>query len=125
MQKGCQLQFKCQNCEKNINFSIFELDNSAEVVNCPNCETVYDFTDETLKRQIKKFEKLCLQLQESEEILSNTSIGIYLGDREIKIPYKILLTRLNSTLELMVGGKPLTIVFRIEPTLDLKNLNKS
>ncbi len=125
MQKGHQLQFKCQNCEKNISFSIFELENSEEEIVCTGCNTSYDFNDETLKRQLSKFEKLCMQIQQSEEILSNTSIGVYLGDREIKIPYKILLARLNSTLDLIVGNKPLTIVFRIEPTLDLQTLNKS
>ena len=41
-----------------------------------------------------------------------------MGDRELKIPYKLLLTRLNSTLDLMVGDRPLTITFRIEPTID-------
>jgi len=126
MQKGHQLQFKCQNCEKkNINFSIFELENSDKGINCPDCHTTYDFSDKILKRQLSKFEKLCMQIHESEEILSNAAIGIYLGDREIKIPYKILLTRLNSTLDLIVGDQPLTIMFRIEPTLDLIDLNKN
>lgn len=124
MQKGHLLQFNCQKCKAPVNFSIFELENSEEGVVCPECGLVYDFSDEILRRQLSKFEKLCLQIQESEEILSNTSIGIYLGDREIKIPYKILLSRLNSVLDLQMGGQPLKITFRIEPALDLLNLNK-
>jgi hypothetical protein len=67
-------------------------------------------------RQLKKFELLCRQIHHSEEILSNTSVGIFVGDREIKVPYKLLLTRLNSTLNLMMGDRPLAITFRIEPT---------
>lgn len=125
MQKGRLLQFKCQKCSKPVNFSIFELENSEEGIICSECGLVYDFSDEALRRQLSKFEKLCLQIQQSEEILSNASIGIYLGDREIKIPYKILLSRLNSTLDLKMGEQTLSIVFRIEPTLDLLNLNKS
>jgi hypothetical protein len=124
MQKGHLLLFKCQKCSNPVNFSIFELENGEEGVACTECGLVYDFSDESLQRQLKKFENLCLQIQESEEILSNSSIGIYLGDREIKIPYKILLSRLNSTLDLKMGEQTLSIVFRIEPTLDLNNLNK-
>ena len=125
MQTTHQLQFKCQQCEKMVDFSVFKLDKKHGAVCCPHCQLLYDFSDETLTRQLRQFEKLCLQIQQSEEILSNSSIGIYLGDREIKIPYKILLTRLNSTLELVMGKKPLTILFRIEPALDLKELNQN
>lgn len=113
MQKGHFLQFCCQSCQHSIQFSLFNLEDSR--IPCSNCGIVYDFNEEGLKRQLKKFEDLCRQIQLSEEILSNTSVGIYMGDREIKIPYKLLLTRLNSTLDLMVGDKPLAITFRIEP----------
>lgn len=117
MQKGHFLQFCCQSCQKPIQFSVFDLEKS-EKVKCSECGLTYDFSHEVLRRQLQKFENLCRQIQLSEEILSNTAVGIYLGDREIKIPYKLLLTRLNSTLDLMVGDRPLTITFRIEPTLD-------
>jgi hypothetical protein len=117
MQKGHLLQFCCQSCQNPIQFSVFDIEKNEEIC-CSECALLYDFNEETLKRQLRKFENLCRQIQLSEEILSNTSVGIYLGDREIKIPYKLLLTRLNSTLDLMVGDRPLTITFRIEPTLD-------
>ena len=117
MQKGHLLQFCCQTCRAPVTFSVFELEKQ-KIVNCTECDLSYDFTDEILFRQIEKFEKLCRQIQHSEEILSNTSVGIFLGDREIKIPFKLLLTRLNSTLDLKVGERSLTITFRIEPTSD-------
>lgn len=126
MQKGHLLQFCCQSCQNPIQFSVFDIENNDGIC-CSSCGLIYDFNDEGLKRQLRKFENLCRQIQLSEEILSNTSVGIYLGDREIKIPYKLLLTRLNSTLDLMVGDRPLTITFRIEPTIDtpiLENYTK-
>ncbi len=122
MQKGHLLQFYCHQCQGPIQFSVFELEKREEGVACPHCGLVYDFSEETLKRQLRKFESLCQQIHLSEEILSNTSVGIYIGDREIKVPYKLLLTRLNSTLDLMIGDRPLTITFRIEPTMDLPSL---
>src|SRR5690606_31766957 len=99
MQKGHLLQFSCQRCHHPIHFSVFELEHKGGGVNCPDCGLIYDFEDETLKRQLRKFENLCRQIQLSEEILSNTSVGIHVGEKEVKIPYKILLTRLNSTLD--------------------------
>jgi Zn ribbon nucleic-acid-binding protein len=117
MQRGHFLQFCCQACQNHIQFSVFELEKS-ENITCLECGLVYDFKDEVLRRQLRKFESLCRQIQLSEEILSHTSVGIYMGDREVKIPYKLLLTRLNSTLDLMIGDRPLAITFRIEPTID-------
>lgn len=124
MQKGHQLEFACQSCQSPVSFSVLELNKQEGEITCPDCSLVYDFSDETLQRQLQKFESLCRQIQNSEEILSNTAIGIYVGDREIKIPFKLLLTRLNSTLDLMVGNKPLKIMFRIEPTKDLPTTGK-
>ena len=118
MQKGHVLQFCCHTCQRTIQFSIFELEKREEGIQCPDCGIIYDFSDENLRIQLRKFENLCRQIQLSEDILSNTSVGIYLGDREIKIPYKILLTRLNTTLDLMIGDRPLTITFRLEPIGD-------
>ncbi len=119
MQKKHNLQFGCQGCKNPVCFSIFELDNPSSQVVCSQCKKKYAFSDETLKRQLKKFEALCRQLVDSEEILSNTAVGIDIGEHQVKVPYKILLTRLSSTLDLIIGDQPVTISFRIEPLRDL------
>jgi hypothetical protein len=118
MQKGHLLQFNCLKCKNPLKFSIFELDNHNGVIQCDHCEKKYALSDETLKRQLRKFAALCEQLVESEEILSQTAIGIDIGDRHVKIPYKLLLTRLNSTLDLKFGTETVSIVFRMEPLKD-------
>jgi hypothetical protein len=119
MQKGHLLQFACQACQCPIYFSVFHLEKNEDQIFCPDCSLTYDFKDETLRRQLRQFESLCRQIQLSEEILGDTYVGIYVGDREVKIPYKILLTRLNPSLDLMLGDQPLTIQFRIEPAHDI------
>lgn len=118
MQKGHLLQFNCQQCKTPIDFSIFELDKKANFVQCPQCEKKYAFNDETLIRQLKKFASLCRQIIESEEILGNTTVGIDVGDKHVKVPYKLLLTRFTSSLDLIMGGEPVSIRFRIEPLKD-------
>lgn len=118
MQKGHLLQFKCLRCEHPLNFSLFDLDTSDGILCCSECEKKYMLKDETLKRQLRKFAALCQQLVESEEILSQTAVGVDIGDRHVKIPYKLLLTRLNSTLDLKFGKEAVSIVFRMEPLKD-------
>lgn len=119
MKQKYLLQFNCQGCQHPVGFSIFEIDQN-KIIQCLECEKKYAFSDENLKRQLKKFEALCRQLVDSEEILSETSVGVDVGERHIKIPYKLLLTRLSSTLDLRIGNQPLSISFRIEPLKDLK-----
>lgn len=117
MKKRELLQFGCQSCEQPISFSIFELDGDS-LIQCTHCKKKYAFWDENLKRQLKKFEALCKQIIESEEILSQTAVGIDVGEHHVKVPYKLLLTRLNSTLDLIIGNRPVSITFRIEPLQD-------
>lgn len=115
MQKGYNLQFSCLCCSSPVRFSIFELDSHA-ALNCQECSKTYAFTDPVLIRQVKKFEALCRQIHESEEILGQASIGVDVGEHHVKVPYKLLLTRLSSCLDLHMNGNVVSIAFRSEPT---------
>lgn len=117
MQKGHSLEFECQGCQQPVRFSIFDLDQH-KPIQCEHCSKKYMLEDETLVRQLKKFEALCRQIRESEEILGNTAVGIQVGERNVKIPFKLLLTRMSSCLDLKIGNTPLTIAFRFEPIQD-------
>lgn len=119
MQKGHRLQILCQGCKTPLSFSVFELEKGAHLIKCPTCQKAYLFDDESLIRQIKKFDNLCRAIRDAEEILSNTTVGVDVGERQVKVPYKILLSRLSSSLDLMIGGEPLSITFRIEPSKDV------
>lgn len=119
MQKGHHLEFDCLDCQDPVHFSIFDLDKSDSPIVCSGCKKQYLLEDDTLKRQLRKFEALCKQIVDCEEILGNTSIGINVGDQHVKIPYKLLLTRLNSSLDLTIGDQKVSILFRLEPGLDL------
>ncbi|MEX1012519.1 MAG: hypothetical protein WD595_05195 [Waddliaceae bacterium] len=114
MQKGSNLEFKCLECEKAVFFSLVNVSRDTSV-ECFDCGKKYLFNDETLIRQLQKFQSLCEKIHECEEILGNTSVGIDVGKEQVKVPYKLLLTRLSSCLELKIGDKPLTIFFRFEP----------
>lgn len=117
MHKGKSLEFHCRECNEPISFSLFEIEKD-HPVHCNKCSQSYQFDDPTLIRQLQKFEALCRQIQESEEILGTTAVGIDIGTEQVKIPFKLLLCRLRSCLDLKVGGKPFTISFRFEPLSD-------
>ena len=107
-------ELDCINCKKPVSFSIVDLDKD-NLVSCSECGKKYGLGEENLKRQLKKFANLCRQIQESEEILGSASVAVSVGRDEVKIPFKILLTRLKSTLDLQIGKERLVITFRIEP----------
>jgi DNA-directed RNA polymerase subunit RPC12/RpoP len=118
MQRGHTLEFNCQKCSKPVPFSIFQLEENPEIL-CDHCRKRYLFEDGALKRQLQKFEALCRQIRDSEEILSQTAVGIDVNGHQVKIPFKLLLTRLSSCLNLSIGGQSLMIHFRFEPMNDL------
>jgi len=125
MQKGHLLQFTCLSCSESVEFSVFDLQGDKCQTACPECKKKYNFDDEVLVRQLRKFAQLCSQLVDSEEILANTAVGIDVGEHHVKVPFKLLLTRFNSCLELMIGDKLLNIYFRIEPLKDMPTPKES
>jgi hypothetical protein len=119
MQKGHLLQFDCQGCDQPVHFCLFEVEASDSAIVCPNCQKKYVLSDKTLKRQLAKFQALCWQIAESEEILGDTTVAVKVGEQEVMVPFKILLTRLTSHLNLKMGAEKRSIVFRMEPLRDL------
>ncbi len=117
-QKGHVLRFACIKCHSPVQFSVLQLDERGDRVTCPDCDKQYSLTDETLNRQLRKFEGLCRQILASEEILSDVNVGIDVGGKQVKVPYKLLLTRFKSSLDLNIGGTPVTIEFCLEPLKD-------
>ena len=84
------------------------------IVSCANCGNEYKFTSSLLQK-IAKFENLCRAITESEDILSDTNVSIDMAGHSVKIPFRLLLTRLNTQLDLDINGKELQIKFRLMP----------
>ena len=118
MQVGYQLHFNCLDCSEEVRFSVLGgKDTSAQIV-CSSCLKRYAF-DEGILLQLQKFESLCRQIHESRDILGDTQVAVNVDDREVKIPYKLLLTRLSSVLQLQMAGRSVDIHFRLEPVKDV------
>lgn len=117
MKKSHTLHFNCLSCQSPIHFSVFELSNH-DTTSCQTCSKHYTFNDPILLRQLKKFETLCRSIHDAEEILGSACIGVDVGEHHVKVPYKLLLTRLKSSLDLHIGTDKISISFRIEPIQD-------
>jgi len=109
-------QLNCIGCKHPVSFSIVQLEAPQHIVSCQSCGKKYGLGEESLKRQLKKFASLCIQIKESEEILGNAAIAVDVGKNNVQVPFKLLLTRLKSTLDLTVQGERIVITFRSEPT---------
>jgi DNA-directed RNA polymerase subunit RPC12/RpoP len=117
MQKGHHLSFPCTKCGKPVGFGLQEADSNVKL-ECKECGEKYLFEEGSLLKEIRSFLRLVEAIKGAESILSNTSVGVRVGDKEVQIPYKLLLTRLTSQLELELKGKKITLTFRSEPLRD-------
>jgi transcription elongation factor Elf1 len=112
---GFSIEMQCPECGSLVSIAYRATAKLPWMAQCAGCGTRFGIESSTIARQIKLFIDLCHQLKASEEILANAAIAITVGSTEVKIPFRLLLTRLKSTLELDVGGKKISIASRTEP----------
>lgn len=114
MQKGTHLEFPCLDCKGPVGFSLFKLEKMPKL-QCSACCREYLFDDPVLFDQIQKFEVLCKEIRNAESILGDIEIGVRIGQQEVQIPYKLLLTRFSSHLKLKLNNQEVHLSFREEP----------
>ena len=119
MQVGNRLQFKCIACEKAVGFSVLNLGETDPAVACEHCRKRYQFSEKTLLRDLRNFESLCRQIHASKDILGNTGVAIDVGPHHVEVPFKLLLTRFSSIMNLKLGEDNIQIAFRFEPIHDI------
>jgi hypothetical protein len=109
------IEFKCidEKCDEFLCLSIKEIENNPTVT-CSGCRKTYTFNEDFIVK-MKKFEKLVLAVREAEDILGSTNVAINIKGHQIKVPYRLLLTRLNTLITLNIGGKEISFRFRVEP----------
>jgi hypothetical protein len=124
MQVGNKLEFNCLECNEPITFSLLSPKTCGEILSCTKCRKQYVFDDKTILQHLLQFEALCQQIHDSQDILGNTSVAVEIGSHEVRIPFKILLTRLSSVMQLKIGEENLDIKFRVEPIKDIQEVFK-
>lgn len=115
MASGFSIQLRCTHCGSLITIPYKVKAKLPWITCCTSCGKQFGIDCPTLARQIELFVALCLQLKASEEILSSAAIAVTVGTSEVKIPYKLLLTRLRSTFDFEIDGRKITVSSRTEP----------
>lgn len=113
--KDSMIEFRCVNdeCKEILSFSILKVDDSTRV-KCPGCGREYAFNEE-LRGKFKKFAGLVEAVREAEDILGQTNVGLDIQGHSVRVPYRILLTRMNTFLTLDIGGTKFNFRLRVEP----------
>ena len=115
MPAGNEIEFPCvgDGCGHILSFSAVD-PVSERVIICPSCKKKYEF-DPTLMAKLNRFDNLVRAVREAEDILGDINIGIDVEGHSVQVPYRLLLTRMNTYLTLKIGGRDVKFRFRVEP----------
>ena len=115
MPEGNEIEFPCVNdeCDQILSFSAVDPVCDKRIV-CPSCGKKYEF-DGALMAKLAKFDNLVRAIREAEDILGEINIGIDVEGHSVQVPYRLLLTRMNTLLTLDIGGREVKFRFRVEP----------
>ena len=105
----------CTHCNSLVSIPYHSTKKLPWIAKCPGCGKQFGIESPTIGRQVKLFIDLCQQIKASEEILANAAIAVTVGSTEVKIPFRLLLTRLRTSLDLDVDGEKISISSRVEP----------
>ena len=82
---------------------------------CPECHRPYEL-DETLRNKLERMLKLVTVIRESEDLLGDAVISVNVAGGSVKIPYAMMLTRLNTVISLDLGDSKTDFHLRVEPS---------
>lgn len=110
------IDFHCieDGCDNLIKFNLMELMQNKGQLVCDHCHRHYQF-DAPFIEKLEKLKKLVIAIKESEDILGDCNVAVMSEHGEVKIPYRLLMTRMNSMISLELSGKRTDFAFRIEP----------
>ena len=115
MAAAFSIQVHCTHCNSLVSIPYYPTKKLPWIAKCPGCGKQFGIESPTIARQVKLFVDLCQQIKASEEILANAAIAVTVGSTEVKIPFRLLLTRLKTSLALNIEGKEILVSSRIEP----------
>ncbi|HRU01137.1 MAG TPA: hypothetical protein P5239_05495, partial [Victivallales bacterium] len=98
-----------------VAFDLIEAIEDNKQILCKNCHCPYEF-DTNLKEKLEKLLKLIIAVREAESILGDVNVCVSTPGGTVKIPYPLLLTRLNTLITLEMNGKKVEFHLRIEPS---------
>jgi ABC-type methionine transport system ATPase subunit len=110
-----KIEFQCigTGCDSVVVFSVGDVEQNGSV-SCVTCKKKYSFHPEFVSK-MRKFSRLIEAVQDAKDILGDTNVAIKVKNQEIKVPYRLLLTRMNTLITLKMEDGEMCFRFRVEP----------
>ena len=110
------VDFSCldDECKASVSFNLMEVQAGGGQLVCAQCRREYHL-DALFLGKLQRLRRLILAVQESADLLGDVNVAVTTPQGEVKIPYWLMLTRLNTIITLDLGGKKVDFNFRIEP----------
>ncbi len=111
------IDFHCLNpdCGKVVKFDLADVKKRGFQAVCPECLATYKL-DEALRDKLMRMLALVEAIRNAEDILGDANVSIATRNEEIRVPYALLLTRLNTIITLEFGGHKVDFHLWIEPS---------
>lgn len=112
-----QIDFKCfvDDCHGVVKFNLADIGKRDFQAVCPVCHRAYALEPE-LRDKLKRMLELINALRSSEDILGDSVVSVNVAGGEVRIPYALLLTRLNTLITLELDGKKVDFHLWVEPS---------
>ncbi len=112
-----QMDFHCFNedCKAVIKFNLSDVAARDFQIVCPECHASYEL-DEALRGKLERMLNLVQAIRGAEDILGDCNVAVATAAGEIRIPYALLLTRLNTIITMQFGNRTVDFHLWIEPS---------
>ena len=112
-----QIDFHCfdDSCDGIVKFNLADVARSDFQAVCPKCLRSYEL-DAALRDKLSRMLDLINAIRKAEDILGDSNVSVNVAGGEVKIPYALLLTRLNTLITLEVGDRKVDFHLWVEPS---------
>ncbi len=112
-----QIDFQCldDGCDGVVKFNLSDVASRDFQAVCPKCHRTYAL-DSDLKDKLVRMMNLVAAIRDSEDVLGDSNVSVNVAGGSVKIPYALLLTRLNTLITLKYGDRQVDFHLWIEPS---------
>ena len=112
-----QIDFQCldDHCDGIVKFNLADVSRKDFQAVCPKCLRTYEL-DAALRDKLSRMLHLIQAIREAEDILGDSNVSVNVANGEVRIPYALLLTRLNTLITLNFGERQVDFHLWIEPS---------
>ena len=114
---SARLDFCCQSqdCSGIVKFDLADVTDPDFQAVCPECHRAYAL-DDNMRGKLQRMLDLVIAIRNSEDILGDSVVSVNVAGGEVRIPYALLLSRLNTIITLEINGTKTDFHLWVEPS---------